>query len=253
MHHSSPHYQSISSRSRISSSHNSRNVRGNGSRGPNSRISNHHNQSHNNHQSSHPNHDHSVSHNWSTHRSSSGKTYYYNTKTGISQWEMPTEVRQHQNQNDHHHQTSHHNNQHYPHIHHRRGPNNISPHSDISESSSIRQQQDISPSSSASTHTSAQSDSVLEDKPLLTPSLAQYFKPELIVHSDSSQVEELERSANLCSKEALILNDKVLKESVELKIAQSIVLSIQTKLKASEERFDALREAADNYGYIPVG
>lgn len=209
MHHSSSsHYQSISSRSRTSSSH----INKNSSSGRGS----HH----------HPINDHNRGDSgcdWSEHRSSSGKVYYYNTKTGISQWEMPAELK-HQ------------------------GRTTVSPDSEISESSSIRQQQDNSPSSSASSHLSAHSDSIPDDKPLLTPSLAHYYKPELIADLNSSQVEELERQADNYSKEALLLNERILKESVDLKMAKSIVQYIEISLEAQEEKCAVLREALSTFG-----
>lgn len=31
--------------------------------------------------------------NWSEHTSSSGRKYYFNKKTGVSQWEVPQELR----------------------------------------------------------------------------------------------------------------------------------------------------------------
>lgn len=152
---------------------------------------------------------------WTEHRSSSGKVYYYNTKTGVSQWEIPSELRQQRH---------------------------TSPESEISESSSIRQQQDNSPSSSASSHDSAQSDTIPEDKPLLTPGLAQYFKQELITDFNSSHIEELERRANQCSREAMILNERILKESVDIKIAKAVVHYIEISLEAQEKKFILLRD-----------
>lgn len=203
-HSSSSHYQSISNRSRISNSHINKSS---GGRGSQSRIND----------SREPTCD------WSEHRSSSGKVYYYNTKTGVSQWEMPSELK-----------------------HHRR---TTSPDSDISESSSIRQQQDNSPSSSAPSQMSAHSDSIPDDKPLLTPSLAHYFRPELIADFNSSHVEDLERQANNYSREALMINEKILRESVELKMAKSLAQYIEISLEAQEEKCAVLREAVNTFGF----
>lgn len=203
-HHSSSHYQSIQSRSRNSSSNINNSSNSGTSRGQQAQESRD-----------------SVS-DWSEHRSSSGKVYYYNTRTGVSQWEIPAELRQQRP---------------------------ASPESEISESSSIRQQQDNSPSSSASSHNSAQSECVPEDKPLLTPSLAQYFKPELIVNFTSSQTEELERQANQQAREALMLNERILKASVELKIAKAVVHYVEISLEAQEKKYSILRDTINNFGF----
>lgn len=206
MHHSSSHYQSLQSRSRTSSSNIISSSSGN-SREPRS----------------HAQESRDSARDWSEHRSSSGKVYYYNSRTGLSQWEIPAELRQ---------------------------PRQVSPESEISESSSIRQQQDNSPSSSASSNNSAQSDSVPEDKPLLTPSLAQYFKPELIVNFNSSHVEELERQANQYAKDALMLSEKILKETVDLKIAKAVVHYVEISLEAQEKKYSLLRNAINNFGFV---
>lgn len=213
MHHSSSssiHYQSNQSRSRTSSGNinnsSSHNINNSSSRGqqqpqiPDSRES---------------------TSDWSEHRSSSGKVYYYNTRTGVSQWEIPAELRP---------------------------PRSASSESEISESSSIRQQQDKSPSPSASSNDSAQSDTVLEDKPLLTPSLAQYFKPELIASNTSPQVEELERQANQHAKDALSLSERILKESVDLKIARAEVHLAEIELDARKTRYHALQKTIAKFG-----
>jgi len=197
-HHSSTQYQSIPGRSRNSTSSGT------------SRAPHPHNQ-----ESKDPASD------WSEHRSSSGKVYYYNTRTGVSQWEIPAELRQQRP---------------------------TSPESDISESSSIRQQHGNSPSSSASSQNSAQSDSIPEDKPLLTPSLAQYFKPELIADFNSSHIENLEHQANQHARDALILNERILKESVDLKIAKAIVHYVEISLEAQEKKHALLRHTISKYG-----
>lgn len=202
-HSSSSHYQSIQSRSRNSSS----NI--NNSSSGTSREQRHQ-------ESRDP-----VSE-WSEHRSSAGKVYYYNNKSGVSQWEIPAELKQQRP---------------------------ASPESEISESSSIRQQQDNSPSSSASSHNSAHSECVPEDKPLLTPSLAQYYKPELIVNFNSSQIEELERQANQQSRDALILNERILKASVELKIAKAVVHYVEISVEAQEKKYSILRNTINNFGF----
>lgn len=213
MHHSnsSSHYQSMHARSRNSSS----NINNNGGGGG----LNHSNRGSQVQESSRG--DHGAGY-WTEHRSSSGKVYYYNQKTGISQWEIPTELRQQRC---------------------------ASPDSEISESSSIRQQQDNSPSSSASSHNSVRSDSLPEDKPLLTPSLAQYFKPELITNINSSHVEELEQQANQLSRESLLLNERILKESVELKIAKAVVHYVDISIEAQEKKYSLLRDTIHNYGF----
>lgn len=158
---------------------------------------------------------------WSEHRSSSGKVYYYNPRTGVSQWEIPAELRQQRP---------------------------ASPESELSESSSIRQQQDNSPSSSGSTNNSAQSDAVAEDKPLLTPGLVNYFKPELISNFNSSQIEELEQSANQVAREALILSERILKEKVDIKIAKAVVYYMETRIEAQEKKCTALRNIIERFG-----
>lgn len=161
---------------------------------------------------------------WSEHRSSSGKTYYYNTKTGLSQWDMPPELIRQRN-------------------------NNTSPESDISESSSIRQQQEDSPSSNSSSRASAQSEAVSEDKPLLTPSLEQYYKSELIIDSYPSHLQELERQADEHSKQALKQAKDILENSIKLKMAKSEVLFIETSVKAQEEKCVTMKEWARQFGY----
>lgn len=127
--------------------------------------------------------------------------------------------------------------------------NNTSPESDISESSSIRQQQEDSPSSSASSRASASSDSIPEDKPLLTPSLEQYYKSELIIDSYPSHLQELERQADEHSKQALKQTKELLENSVKLKMAKSEVLFIETSVKAQEEKCVSIREGARLFGY----
>lgn len=206
MHHSSSQYQSMQSRSRTNPS----NI--NNATSGNSRNSQPHAQE-----------TRDSSRDWSEHRSSSGKVYYYNARTGLSQWELPTELRQ---------------------------PRQVSPESEMSESSSIRQQQDNSPSSSTSSDNTTQSDSVPEDKPLLTPSLAQYFKPELIVNFNSSHVEELERQANQYARDALMLSEKILKETVDLKIAKAVVHYVEISLEAQDKKYSLLRNAINNFGFV---
>lgn len=208
-HHSSSHYQSIPNRTRNSSTNVNSNIGPNGGnlnrsipqRTPENRD---------------PVND------WSEHRSSSGKVYYYNTRTGVSQWEIPAELKQQRP---------------------------ASPDSEISESSSIRQQQDKSPSSTASSQASACSDSVHEDKPLLTPSLAQYYKPELIVNFNSSQVEETERRAADHARDALMLSERILKESVDLKIAKAVVHYVEISLEAQEKKYAILKNTIDKFGF----
>lgn len=216
MHHSSSssHYQSMQNRSRISSSNlnNMSSSGGGGGGGATNRRS----------QSTQIQDRRDSVSDWSEHRSSSGKVYYYNTKTGVSQWEVPAELRQQRP---------------------------ASPESEISESSSIRQQQDNSPSSSASSNSSVQSDSVPEDKPLLTPSLAQYFKPELITNFNSSHIEELERQANQYARDALMLSERILKESVDLKIAKAVVHYVEISLEAQEKKYSVLRDTINNFGF----
>lgn len=208
-HHSSSHYHSASSRSRTSSSNINSNNGGNGGGGNSNRT---------NSQRISENRD--PANDWSEHRSSSGKVYYYNTRTGVSQWELPAELKPQRP---------------------------TSPDSEISESSSIRQQHDKSPSSTTSSHNSAQSDSVHDDKPLLTPSLAQYYKPELLVGFNSSHVEETEQRASDHAKDALILSGKILKESVDLKIARAVVHYVEISLEAQEKKFAVMKNATDNY------
>lgn len=209
MHHSSSssHYQSLQSRSRTSSS-NMNNTSSGTSRG----------------QQSHAQESRDSGSDWSEHRSSSGKVYYYNARTGLSQWEIPAELRPPQRQ--------------------------VSPESEISESSSIRQQQDNSPSSGASSNNSTQSECVPEDKPLLTPSLAQYFKPELIVNFNSSHIEELERQANQYARDALMLSERILKETVDLKIAKAVVHYVEISLEAQEKKYSLLRNTINTFGFV---
>lgn len=207
-HHSSnSHYQSMSNRSRTSSSNANNDV---GSVTSNQRRG----------AQDHPVRD-SSSCEWQECRSSSGKVYYYNQSTGVSQWEIPSELRQQRP---------------------------ASPESELSESSSIRQQQDKSPSSSASSHNSGQSDSVSEDKPLLTPGLGLYFKPELIIHLNSSQVDELENQANQAAKDVLLLSERILKEQVEVKISGSQLCYMDTKIEAQQKKYYALRETIERFG-----
>lgn len=208
MHHSSSHYQPNLVRSRTSSSNQNNSSSGN-------------NRGH--HQSQAQESRGELSSDWSEHRSSSGKVYYYNSRTGLSQWEIPSELKQ---------------------------PRQASPDSEISESSSIRQQQDNSPSSSATSNSSAQSDSIPEDKPLLTPSLGHYFKPELTVNFTSSHIEDLERQANQYSHDALILSERILKESVDLKIAKAVVHYVDISLEAQEKKSTLLRNTINNFGFV---
>lgn len=156
---------------------------------------------------------------WIEHRSSNGKLYYYNTRTGVSQWEMPTELRQQRA---------------------------ISPQSAMSESSSIRHRQDTSPSSSASTN-SSQFDITNDDKPLLTPNLSQYFKPELVSSFTSSQLEELEQQANNYSKESQRLREKILQKAVDLKRAKSEVRALDTALMACEAKQSVVKDLIKNF------
>lgn len=215
--HSSSHYQTSHNRSRnltSSSIHNNSNLHKHKSHSStsNSHITNHEPQE--------------LGGGWSEHRSSSGKVYYYNTKTGVSQWELPAELKQPPQQ------------QIRP----------VSPESDISESSSIRQQQINCPSVRGSSENSINSDSIPEDKPLLTPSLVHYYKPELIASFNSAQIQELERHANQFSRDSLKLNEKILKESVDLKIAKSVVHYVDISIEAQEKKFVALRKAIDEFG-----
>lgn len=131
---------------------------------------------------------------WTEHRSSSGKIYYYNVNTGVSQWEMPQELKQLQQRSS-------------------------SPLSDVSETSSIRQKG--SPHSSLTSACSAQNDSSQDEKPLITPSLSLYFKPELVTNLGTSQTDNIEQQANNLAKEASTFGDLIIKESVGLKIAKS--------------------------------
>lgn len=164
---------------------------------------------------------------WTEHRSSSGKIYYYNTRTGVSQWEIPAELRAYQQQQQQPTQPT-------------------SPESEISESSSIRQQQDNCPSSSDSSRNS--SESVLDDKPLLTPSLAQYFKPDLILNFNSSRIEELERQANQHSHDSLLLSERILKSSVDLKIAKAVVHYYGINIQAIEKKQETLQNTIEKFG-----
>lgn len=161
---------------------------------------------------------------WIEHKSSSGRIYYYNSKTGVSQWEIPHELR---------------------------NSRQISPDSEMSESSSIRQnqQQDSSSSSNVSSNSSSHSDSIPEDKPLLTPSLAQYFRPELIQNFISSHVDELENEAKSLARHTLILNEKILKEKADIKIAKSHLSLIDIELDALEKKYSVLKEAAIDLGF----
>lgn len=158
---------------------------------------------------------------WTEHRSSSGKLYYYNVVTGISQWEMPDELRIPQR-------------------------NLTSPQSEISDSSSLRHN-DKSPSSSDSSNNSSQYDMITEDKPLLTPSLAQYYKAESISTFTSDHLDELEQQANTYAKQALELSERILKETVDLKIAKSKVHNLDSFLRAQETRLQVIREAIRNF------
>lgn len=190
---------------------------------------------------------------WSEHHSSSGKVYYYNTRTGVSQWEIPNELKQLQQQqhqpHHQHHQHQHHQPHHQHHQHSQQQNREPSPESELSESSSIRQH-DKSPSSSASSHRSSHPGSVLpEDKPLLTPSLAQYYRSELIESSEPSHIEELERQANQCSQESLLLNEKILKESVEIKMAKALFNAIDITLDAQEKKIAVLKSVSRKFGF----
>lgn len=198
-------------------------------------MSGHHNHNHR-HRSSHHSRSHSSHHNhrkpdyhrdnststnsWTEHRSSSGKVYYYNTRTGVSQWELPAELRQQRT---------------------------VSPESELSESSSIRQQQENSPSSGASTHNSLQSDSAPEDKPLLTPSLAQYFRPELISGLYSSRTEEIEQQATQISRDVLLLSEKILDEKVSIKISKSNLHYLDTQIETQVRRCEALKDIIERF------
>ena len=199
MHHSS-HYQSQSSRSRTSSSNHINDDLVSTNRGG---VREH-------------NHREPSACDWTEHRSSSGKVYYYNPLTGVSQWEKPAELRQLQERL-------------------------ASPESQLSESSSIRQQHDNSPSSSASSHNSIQSEAVSEDKPLLTPGLSVYFRPELVANFNSSHTEELESQANQMAREVLILSERILKEKADIKISRSVMQYLDTQIEAQEKKCDALR------------
>lgn len=146
---------------------------------------------------------------WTEFRSSSGKLYYYNKKTGVSQWELPAELRPQRA---------------------------TSPGSEISESSSIRQNLSKSPNSSPSRNSVPQ-DLIHEDKPLLTPSLEQYFKPEAIVPYVSAHLEKLEKQANGYAKEAFELSQNIFEESVDLKYSKSVVNFLDTQLMAQEVKY----------------
>lgn len=213
MSHSSAHYQTSHNRSRNSSSSNLHT-------GSSSKHKSHSSSSN---VPSLNNEPRELGGGWSEHRSSSGKVYYYNTKTGVSQWELPVELKQPSNRP-------------------------ISPESDISESSSIRQQQDNCPSVHGSSDHSVNSDSVPEDKPLLTPSLVHYYKPELIASFSSSHLQELEKQANQFSREALKLNEKILKESVDLKIAKALVHYVDISIEAQEKKFIVLKKTTKEFG-----
>ena len=123
-----------------------------------------------------------------------------------------------------------------------------SPESELSESSSIRQQQDNSPSSSASTHNSVQSDLASEDKPLLTPSLAHYFKPELISNFNSSRAEEIEQEATLVARNVLLIGEQILNGRVDIKIAKSNLYHIDTQIETQEKKCEALKSIIDRFG-----
>ena len=158
---------------------------------------------------------------WSEHRSSSGKLYYYNTRTGVSQWDLPAELRPQRA---------------------------ISPESENSESSSIRLQQENSPTSSTSNH-STQSDATFEDKPLITPNLVQYYKPELVSEFTSGHLDELERQSTDYSRKNQNLSERILEVSTELKIAKAQVCFIETKQAALEERYSKTQEAIKKSGF----
>lgn len=117
----------------------------------------------------------------------------------------------------------------------------------MSESSSIRQQEN-SPSSSASSHPSAHSDSITEDKPLLTPSLAFYYKPELIVNFTSSQSDDLQQQCQKLDREILLLNERLLNERVEIKICKSSLEYATTQVEAHEMKCAAVRKTIERFG-----
>lgn len=177
---------------------------------------------------------------WQEHKSSSGKVYYYNPRTGVSQWELPAELRHYQQQQKQHEEQQLQQQQ-------QQQQRLASPESEMSESSSIRQQQENSPSSSASSHHSANSDSIIEDKPLLTPSLAHYYKPELIVNFNSAQREELQQQANQLDREILLLNERLLKERVDIKICKSNLEHVTTQVEAQEMRCTELRKTIERF------
>lgn len=248
-HHSSSHYQSSMSRSRTSNSNMSS---GGGERNMSTSSSGGRGNQHHHQQISDRQTNESNDCDWSEHRSSSGKVYYYNTRTGVSQWEIPAELKRYQQQQQQQiHQQQHQHLQHQQQQHHHHNQQqqqinrNSSPESVISESSSIRQQQDKSPSSSASSNKSSHSDSLLEDKPLLTPSLAQYFKPELIVNFKSSQLDEFEKQANQYASDALLLSERILKGSVDLKIAKAVAHYYDISLEVHEKKCNILKETID--------
>lgn len=159
---------------------------------------------------------------WQEHKSSSGKIYYYNQRTGVSQWEVPSELR------------------------HQQRP--VSPESELSESSSIRQQQENSPSLSTSSHHSQQSDSLAEDKPLLTPSLINYFNEDLIVDFSSSPREELEKQSQQLSRETLLLSEKLLEERAEIMICKLRLEHVTTQVEAQRTKCTALRKTIERFG-----
>lgn len=196
-------------------------------------MSGHHNHTHrhrsSHHSRSHSHHNRKPDHyrdnstpgsSWTEHRSSNGKVYYYNNRTGVSQWEIPAELRQHRQ---------------------------ASPESELSESSSIRQQEN-SPSSSASSHNSARSDSVSEDKPLLTPSLQQFFKPEYVPSFNTSRTDELEQQANQAARDVLTIGERILGEKVELKVAKSNLYFIDTQVEAQVRKCEAIKETIARFG-----
>lgn len=212
MHHnsSSSHYSSMQNRSRTSSSNAVNDSGGGGG------MSNHRGAYLDKSRESN-----SVS-DWQEHKSSSGKVYYYNPRSGVSQWEVPAELRQQQQRP-------------------------ASPDSELSESSSIRQHQENSPSSSDSSHQSAQSESVADDKPLLTPSLAHYYKPELIVNFNSSQREELEQQSSQLSRETLLLSERLLEERVEVILCKMRLEHVNTQVEAHETKCAALRKTIEKF------